>query len=262
MSLPSGFDEQWEWPGSELPPGAITLPDEDPPFPSGVLLVYEGPTGPSGAQGASGPSGAQGAQGSTGPQGAQGSTGPTGSTGGQGATGSQATVVAPRLILPKHWSIPSTDATSVIGDVYLLQVDVPVDCTVDGIYVPKGSGTVAGNCIVGIYGPVARATDDPANAAVRAQSSSTPMSGGTSSPQLVAFSQDIALTAGKYYIAVEFDAAAAGKFLRMTQALYANGIMYRYSRGGGYGALTDPCPATTESSTNQPGISLRVKSQP
>lgn len=76
--------------------------------PSGYVLDFvipQGPTGPQGLQGATGPTGPQGLQGATGPtgpQGLQGITGPTGPTGltptfsigtvTTGAPGSQASV--------------------------------------------------------------------------------------------------------------------------------------------------------------------------
>lgn len=174
-----------------------------------------------------------------------------------------AVAVVPRWITPLvSNSVSSTDATSIAGTVMLAHVEVEAACTVDAIVFQKGTGVVSGNVRVGIYGPVARTTDTCLGAAVLSESASTVVSGATSNPQIVTLAADTPLTPGKYYIALQFDDAVVGKYLRGTNAQQVVGIFQTYARAGGYGAFTTPCPAVTDSGSNVPGFRLRVKSQP
>ncbi len=159
-----------------------------------------------------------------------------------------------RFIKPHHWSIPSTSATYVAGTVYLQMVEVLFDCYVDAVTITNAA-TISGNLIVGLYGPVAFTTDTPAGAPVVVQSVSTAHA-GASTGQIITFTETF-LTKGKYYIAFELDNATATVF-RQLNILDVAGWSATYVRAGGYGALTDPCPAVTTTGSNMPGVVLRV----
>lgn len=159
-----------------------------------------------------------------------------------------------RFLKPLHWGVVGTSATYTAGTVYLEQIEVPNDLYVDAIVVTNVA-TVAGNLIVGIYGPVALGTDDPSGAAVVVQSASTAQS-GTSAPQTVTFTET-RLPKGKYYLAFEVNDATA-TYNRNTNTRQAVGVTGTYARAGGFGALTDPCPTFTDTGSNMPGMLLRV----
>jgi hypothetical protein len=159
-----------------------------------------------------------------------------------------------RFIKPHHWSIPSTSGTYTSGTVYLQLVEIPLDCYVDAIIIANGA-SVSGNVTVGVYGPVPFTTDTPAGAAVLVQSASTAQA-GTGTGQVVTFTETFA-PKGKYYIAFEID-NSTGTVFRQLNILEVSGWSGTYARGGGYGTLTDPCPAVTLTGSNIPGAVLRV----
>jgi hypothetical protein len=150
-------------------------------------------------------------------------------------------------------AIAVTSATPTAGRVYLNEFEVLQETTVEGMIIDNVA-TVAGNVTVGIYGPIA--TEETCNAApLKATSASTAQS-GTSVPQYIAFTAASKLAPGRYYMACEFSDATA-TFLRYTTFVQVTGWTQYYDRGGGYGALTDPCPAPTDSQATAPGMYLR-----
>jgi hypothetical protein len=159
-----------------------------------------------------------------------------------------------RYLKPTHWQIAGASATYTAGTVYLEQVEVPNDVWVDAIVIPNAA-TIAGNVTVGVYGPIALGTDDPSGAALVVESASTAHS-GADTPQAITFTETY-LPKGKYYLALELSDATATVY-RYTSVAQATGLTARYARGGGYGALTNPCPAATLTASNMPGLLLRV----
>lgn len=158
-----------------------------------------------------------------------------------------------RWIHPYFWSISSTSQTPTAGTVYLVEFEVQQTCTVDAISFSKGT-TQAGNVTVGIYGPVST-EETAAGLAVIIQSASTAVAAGVSTSQDVTFTATV-LRKGRYYAAIEFD-DATNTYMRNPNQRQVLGWSYTYARGGGYGALTDPCPATTDSASAIPAISIR-----
>jgi hypothetical protein len=162
--------------------------------------------------------------------------------------------LVPRWVGPLHGGLsPATSGqTFVAGRVYLMLTEVIVDCYVEQIIYVVGS-TAAGNVTVGIYGPVVT-EDDCTAAPVLVQSASTAQ-GTVSTPQVITVTKTLVL-AGRYYLALE-GSDATGTFMRVsTQAQVANWGQ-QYNRGGGYGALTDPCPAAADATSGFPGIRIR-----
>ncbi len=159
-----------------------------------------------------------------------------------------------RYIKPSHWAIASTSATYTAGTVYLEQIEVRTDSFVDAIVI-SNAATIAGNITVGVYGPVALATEDPSAAVMIVESASTAHSGANMS-QAVTFTETF-LPKGKYYLAFEASDATA-TVNRHANVRQVTGWTGTYARGGGYGALTNPCPTYTETASNMPGMLLRA----
>lgn len=160
-----------------------------------------------------------------------------------------------RYLKPHHWAIATTSATYVAGTVYLMQIDVPRDCTVDGINI-SNAATIAGNVRAGLYGPISLTTENPNASALVAESASTAQSGANAS-QFIPFSTPVAITKGKYYLALQVDNATA-TINRHGNVRQVTGWTGTYARSGGYGAFTNPCPTYTDTPSNMPGMVLRV----
>lgn len=159
----------------------------------------------------------------------------------------------------KHWLVPTfwapnaTSQTAVVGTVYLLEFEVLEDCTVDAIAFVKGAAQ-AGNVTAGIYGPTT--TDEiAAGLPLVVQSASTAVSATANAPQVVTFTAT-RLRKGRYYAALEFD-DVTNTYMRNPNQRQVVGLSYTYARGGGYGTLTDPCPATTDTASAIPGMLIR-----
>lgn len=158
---------------------------------------------------------------------------------------------AGRWLLPVIDGVNTTSQTATAGDVLLFQFNVTSSCSVDGIGLRHGA-TASGNAVVGIYGPISQTSDTCNNAPVIVQSSSTALVGTL---QVVTFTET-ALTPGIYYAAVEYE-DALHTFFRFGNTTQVGGVTQKYSRGGGYGALTDPCPAVSDTLTAFPNIKIR-----
>lgn len=150
-------------------------------------------------------------------------------------------------------AIAVTSQTPTVGRVYLNEFEVLQETTVDGITIDNVA-TVAGNVTVGIYGPIA--TEETCNAAALVANSASTAQSGTNAPQHIAFTASVKLAPGRYYMACEFSDATA-TFQRYTTFVQVTGWTQYYDRGGGYGALTDPCPSPTDSQAAAPAMYLR-----
>lgn len=166
----------------------------------------------------------------------------------------------PNNIPTFRWMIPiagyrsNATATATAGRVYMALVEIPFPVVVDGIQ-NYNYATVAGNVTVGLYKAIVE--DDPTGAVLIASSASTAMA-GANAVQFIAFTSAVYLTPGRYYLAAEYsDGTATFGSSAISAPLIQNSLAY-YNRGGGYGALTDPCPAITLL-TAQNGYVLRVK---
>jgi hypothetical protein len=157
-----------------------------------------------------------------------------------------------RWLKPHHWSIATTSQTATVARVYLLQFQVEVPTTVDGICYAVVA-TSAGQVRAGIYGPIV--TADTCEGAPLVVESAAVAQGSINSPQVVTFTATL-LQPGTYYAALEFSDATA-TFQRGAAVHQVPGAAQRYDRGGGFGALTGPCPAITADST-QPGLMVRT----
>jgi hypothetical protein len=143
----------------------------------------------------------------------------------------RATILPPNLVA-------TTNPTE--GRVYLLPYIVPFQHTVELIgYV---AGAVAGNCIVGIY---ADDGDTPAGGALIVESASVAIPAVANHMKELAIA-DTQLAAALYWLAIEFDDDSSAFRDIPAQLVDGTLVAYYYDRAGGYGALTDPCPAVTE----------------
>lgn len=147
----------------------------------------------------------------------------------------------------------ATSQTFTVGRVLLMEFVVEKNCRVDQIVYVSG-GTAAGSATVGIYGPIST-RETPDGAALLVESSSTAQS-GTNTPQPISITETT-LVPGLYYVALE-GSDATGTYMRNTNQTQVTGFGAYYDRGGGYGALTNPCPATTATGSALPGIKLRI----
>jgi hypothetical protein len=154
---------------------------------------------------------------------------------------------SPRIV--HRWIEPYVNAIVVTqfapsgaaGRVFLTEFEVENEVTVDGISVVNGD-SVAGNITVGIYGPIIT-EETPLSSPVAAESASTALS-GTNIDQFISFTSPARLVTGRYYAATEWSDTTA-RTLRGTNQALISGAGFFYDRGGGYGALTNPCPAVT-----------------
>lgn len=166
------------------------------------------------------------------------------------------TIATPRWVKPHFSGVAATDATPVAGRVLLLQFELLKACTVDGINISLGTVS-SGNFRVGIYGPVDFSTDTCQGANLVVESASTAQT-TINGPQLVSLTST-ALTAGKYYVAVQFDNTTA-RYSRLANQSQVDGWTQYYDRTGGYGAFTSPCPSVTSTGSNMPSIAMRFSS--
>jgi hypothetical protein len=135
-------------------------------------------------------------------------------------------------------------STFTAGRVFILAFEINEDVIVDGIGI-NNFATIAGNVTAGIYGPLVN-EEAALNAPLAVQSASTAHA-GANLPQLIPLSPTL-LRQGRYYTAIEFsDATATVSKVNLT-SIITSWTGY-YDRGGGYGALTDPCPAVLFNTT-------------
>lgn len=162
--------------------------------------------------------------------------------------------VTGRWLTPIHSGIAATSQVFTAGRVLPVQFEVVTGCMLDGLYYVVG-GTSAGNVTGGVIGPVTRTGDTPAAGAVLAQSASTAQ-GTINVAQLLTWTAVYARP-GVYYAALQ-GSDATGTYMRLSNQIQAGGLGAIYDRGGGYGALTDPTPAVTETGSALPGVRIRM----
>ena len=141
-------------------------------------------------------------------------------------------------------------STWTVGRVNMIHIELTEAQSISAINISNGA-TIAGNITVGIYAEGAPNT--PAGGAVLVQSASTAHAGSN-------VFQSIAITptwlpAGGYYIALICSDATSDIYRLGALSLY-DGQGFYYDRAGGYGALTDPCPAVTAATTPIPVATL------
>lgn len=159
-----------------------------------------------------------------------------------------------RWLTPVHSSIAATSQTFTVGRVILQQFHVPVACLIDGLAYVVGSVS-AGSVTGGIIGPVSRTGDTSLAGVVLAESASTAQ--GTATGVQVLTWTAVLASPGIYYAALE-GSDATGTYMRQSNQAQATGLVQFYDRGGGYGALTTPTPAVTETGSAAPGIRVRL----
>ena len=160
-----------------------------------------------------------------------------------------------RWLLPYYGgsAIATTSSVVTIGRVFLIEFEVQHIITVDQIVWINGAA-VSGNVRAGIYGPIT--TEETANASPLVYDSGDVVQTGINSAQAHTLSTTKILTPGRYYAALELD-NGTGTFMRQGAQNQVLGWTQYYDRGGGYGALTNPCPAPTNSAAIVPGVRLR-----
>lgn len=158
-----------------------------------------------------------------------------------------------RWIFPENVGVATTSGSSAAGRVVVCAFKVEYGLTVSGVQFINVA-TVAGNITVGIYGPLV--TEDICDGSPLIASSTSTAAAGANQSQYIAFSSNVYLQPGRYYVAIEAS-DATHTFGRVTINNLIAGYAGSYDRGGGYGALTNPCPAVTPSQTNYPCFAIR-----
>lgn len=167
----------------------------------------------------------------------------------------------PRLKAVNRWIKPYAIAgtagisgVGTVGRVYMCEFEVTENMIVDAIAF-YNHATIAGNVTVGIYGPIVT-EETPLNSPLLVESASTAHA-GANAVQIISITET-SLKIGRYYVAAEFSDGTA-TFGRLNIYPIVNGWTGYYDRGGGYGALTDPCPATTTPTSSTPNLIVRCK---
>jgi len=137
------------------------------------------------------------------------------------------------------------------GTVYLCAIDVPWDCIVDRLQAHIAAVN-SGHVRLGLYRE-GSTQDSPAGGALVVESASTAPPGA--SRPIVASVSDTLLTRGLHFLAVQADNTTV-----TIQIIYAASAIwsYSYTRAGGYGAFTNPCPSAS-AENNQVVGAIRVK---
>ena len=159
------------------------------------------------------------------------------------------------LRVPFSFTSDQTMSGSTVGRVYLARIEFAQSVVVTAINIFNGM-QVAGNVTVGIYAE--GAADTPAGGAVLAEAATA--QAGASGVQSIALTPT-PLPAGAYYVAIEMSdgLGTTGRSSGNSGLFMVNGKCY-YDRAGGYGALTDPCPAITDGTIAE-GINSCVRVQ-
>jgi hypothetical protein len=146
----------------------------------------------------------------------------------------------------------ATSQTFTAGRVLMCEFIVEQAVSVDAISYIAGA-VQAGNITVGICGPIAT-RETSTGAAVLVQSDSTAQ-GAINTPQTVTFAATV-LQPGLYYACLE-GSDATGTYMRQSNTTQVAGFGAYYDRDGGYGALTNPAPATTNTGSALPALRVR-----
>lgn len=160
---------------------------------------------------------------------------------------------------PVYKSIASTSqASQADGRTKLLQFDVPCRVIVKRFAWQNGA-TAQDNLRVGIYRAVVIAGDHivtPAGASLVYDSGNIAQS-GTNTVQEHIVTTPLVLESGTYFLAFETTGTTM-TFMRQSNQIQASGLGYEYTRAGGFGALTDPCPTVSATQSAQPAVRLLV----
>ena len=157
-----------------------------------------------------------------------------------------------RWIKPYHSGIAVTSQTATAGRVLMVLFEVLEDVSLDGIAC-QNAATVAGNATVGVYGPITT-EETSSSVPLLVESASTALSGVNSS-QFISFTATRARK-GRYYAVIEFS-DATHTYQRQSNTTQVVGFGALYDRSGGYGALTNPSPSTTNTGNALPGLYVR-----
>jgi len=159
-----------------------------------------------------------------------------------------------RYLKPVFEGYGYTNLTLTANRVYLMPIEVPVRMSVDAILVFY-KGTVAGNIRAAIYKDNG---EIPSGGALVVESASVAKS-GTWRKQEISIAET-QLEPGLYWLAIQSDESTtivcneSNAFVR-----YGTLRSYVYDLGA-YGAFTDPCPAVSDASQQNPALWLRVSS--
>ncbi len=168
---------------------------------------------------------------------------------------SQSGMPSQRWIKPYFYTVNASSQPATAGRVYLLESELTEDAIIDGVSYIIGS-SIGGNVTVGLYGPISsEETCDGAPLVV--QSESTAQAGIVNQDQLVPVISRL-VHAGRYYVAIEFDGAAA-TYNRNPNLVEVTGWSQYFDRSGGYGALPTRCPPVTNSGSAFPLAKIRLK---
>lgn len=159
-----------------------------------------------------------------------------------------------RWVTPYHGGVATSSQTFTVGRVLLVQFELIAPRVVDGLAYIVGAVS-AGSVTAGIVGPIASATDTALAAPVVAQSASTAQ-GTINTAQFLSWTP-VLLPAGVYYAALE-GSDVTGTYMRQPNGVQATGLVQFYDRAGGYGTLTDPTPAVTDTGSSAPGLRIRL----
>lgn len=164
-----------------------------------------------------------------------------------------------RYIKPLHWAPASTSlASPADGRVSLALVQVTQRCQLKAIGWINGSA-VQDNIYVGLY----NAVWDAANARFTAAGGSIKYTSpeltqvGTNVYQEHILTTNVVLEEGFYYMFIETEGTTT-TYQRQANQDQSTGWVQFYTRSGGFGAPTDPCPAITATGSNVPAMTLRV----
>jgi hypothetical protein len=155
------------------------------------------------------------------------------------------------ILKPINFNSFTATTVYTAGRVYMSRIELLKGQSVSKITFYNWA-TIAGNITVGIYAEGSSGT--PVAGAVLAQSASTAHA-GANGRQTITFASAVFLNAGAYYLAFETSDATATIGRNPSQD-FGGTLSYYYDRGGGYGALTDPCPASAATFGNIPTMLL------
>lgn len=158
-----------------------------------------------------------------------------------------------RWIKPFVWTLSQTTATAVANRVRMQEFEINEPTTLEGISIINFA-TVAGNCYVGVYGPIIT-EDTPEGAPLAAISADTALAGANGA-QFIPFTSAVTLPTGRYYAAVVYSDGTHTYGQNSITYLYS-GVWTPFYNLGGYGPFTNPCPALVGMSSTPVAMMIR-----